>query len=103
MDLLSIANTHYPLQKGRKEGSPGVVSRQVRGSWHHTRQKIASFVLSCEKADQSGDEHQHQHSKLIIVFLTPYNKDPPGTLYCIKASLAGIYLSARSLINLGKL
>ena len=31
------------------------------------------------------------------VTLTPYIKGPPGTLYCIKALLAGIYLSARPL------
>jgi len=33
----------------------------------------------------------------ICVTLTPYTKGPPGTLYCIKAQLAGIYLSARPL------
>ena len=31
------------------------------------------------------------------VTLTPYIKGPPGTLYCIKAQLAGVYLSARPL------
>jgi len=31
------------------------------------------------------------------VTLTPYIKGPPGNLYCIKAQLAGIYLSARPL------
>ena len=34
---------------------------------------------------------------IICVTLTPYIKGPPGTLYCIKAQLAGIYLSARPL------
>ena len=33
----------------------------------------------------------------ICVTLTPYIKGPPGTLYCIKAQLVGIYLSARPL------
>ena len=33
----------------------------------------------------------------ICVTLTPYIKGPPGTLYCIKTQLAGIYLSARPL------
>ena len=33
----------------------------------------------------------------ICVTLTRYIKGPPGTSYCIKAQLAGIYLSARPL------
>ena len=36
----------------------------------------------------------------IYIFVSPYIKGPPGTywtLYCIKAQLAGIYLSARPL------
>jgi len=33
----------------------------------------------------------------VCVTLTPYIKGQPGTLYCIKAQLAGIYLSARPL------
>ena len=36
-------------------------------------------------------------SIFLCVTLTPYIKGPPGTLYCIKAQLAGIYLSARPL------
>ena len=31
------------------------------------------------------------------IFVSPYIKGPPGALYCIKAQLAGIYLSARPL------
>ena len=37
----------------------------------------------------------------ICVTLAPYIKGPPGTLYCIKAQLAGIYVSARPLTSEG--
>ena len=32
-------------QKGEREDSPGVVSRQLRGSWNHIRQKIDFFCV----------------------------------------------------------
>ena len=44
------------------------------------------------KATSPDDIYRH-----ICVTLTPYIKGPSGTLYCIKAQLAGIYLSARPL------
>ena len=86
VDLLSIANTHIvyvcwllirdPLQKGQKGGQPWSSVKTAAWQLAPYKAKIASFVLSCEKADQSGDEHQHQHSKLIIVVFNTLHQRP---------------------------
>ena len=47
--------------------------------------------------------HKHVHIHMYVhilhacTFVSPYIKGPPGTIYCIKAQLAGYYLSARPL------